>query len=404
MPIDMTRIKANVAKMASMNAPQEDIDGYIASEGTNVEAVRAFNQPQYQGGANSPALVKAKEDVSKLQGQNTNLDTQSGIVNAAANATWPVSLMMQKGITGTDARPSTDSGGSRMVSDMGMVANPLTGEALKAAGKVIGVGTKAIGDVIKYAKPKAQSTLAEEVQNSLLQSKHNVINNYGKEYENIIGNSDEKINISPAIKNFVDEGQSIMQNPEFAQQIASKNPAANKILDLVKTVTNEKVPEELSAKEADSLSKSIKNLPGIKSKLQQASKYGFHTVQWTNEDRMLLGLADDIKSGVIDAHPELSILNKDYGNFMNAYKRVSPDFKIGSTISKLKNYNSYDPQKRQLLEGIIPKDTTNKIKDFNRATITGELLKKLGIGAASAAGIGAAGLEGVKLGEKYLPH
>lgn len=37
---DLDRIKRNVAKMASMNAPMEDIDGYIASEGTTVEAVR----------------------------------------------------------------------------------------------------------------------------------------------------------------------------------------------------------------------------------------------------------------------------------------------------------------------------------------------------------------------------
>jgi hypothetical protein len=68
--IDMTRIKANVAKMASMNAPMEDIDGYIASEGTTVEAVKAFNQPQYRGGAKSPALQAAQKDVRVAQMQN----------------------------------------------------------------------------------------------------------------------------------------------------------------------------------------------------------------------------------------------------------------------------------------------------------------------------------------------
>jgi hypothetical protein len=41
---DLARIKANVAKMASMNAPEEDIDGYIASEGVTVDDVRNFQE------------------------------------------------------------------------------------------------------------------------------------------------------------------------------------------------------------------------------------------------------------------------------------------------------------------------------------------------------------------------
>ncbi|TPN58633.1 hypothetical protein FJ976_01615 [Mesorhizobium sp. B1-1-9] len=39
---DLARIKSNVAKMASQNAPVEDIDGYIASEGVTVDDVRNF--------------------------------------------------------------------------------------------------------------------------------------------------------------------------------------------------------------------------------------------------------------------------------------------------------------------------------------------------------------------------
>lgn len=37
---DLNRIKANVAKMAGMNAPEGDIDGYIASEGVTVDDVK----------------------------------------------------------------------------------------------------------------------------------------------------------------------------------------------------------------------------------------------------------------------------------------------------------------------------------------------------------------------------
>lgn len=39
---DLARIKRNVAKMAAMNAPESDIDGYIASEGVTVDDVRNY--------------------------------------------------------------------------------------------------------------------------------------------------------------------------------------------------------------------------------------------------------------------------------------------------------------------------------------------------------------------------
>ena len=41
---DLARIKRNVAKMASMNAPEADIDGYIASEGVTVDDVRNYGK------------------------------------------------------------------------------------------------------------------------------------------------------------------------------------------------------------------------------------------------------------------------------------------------------------------------------------------------------------------------
>ena len=42
---DLARIKENVAKMAAMNAPEEDIDGYIRSEGLSIAEVRDY-RPQ----------------------------------------------------------------------------------------------------------------------------------------------------------------------------------------------------------------------------------------------------------------------------------------------------------------------------------------------------------------------
>lgn len=54
MMADLARIKRNVAKMAAQNAPMEDIDGYIASEGVTIDDVRNFKA---SGGHNVPEYV-----------------------------------------------------------------------------------------------------------------------------------------------------------------------------------------------------------------------------------------------------------------------------------------------------------------------------------------------------------
>lgn len=43
---DLARIKGNVAKMVSMNAPERDIDRYIASEGVTIDDVRNYSDEQ----------------------------------------------------------------------------------------------------------------------------------------------------------------------------------------------------------------------------------------------------------------------------------------------------------------------------------------------------------------------
>lgn len=96
---DLARIKENVAKMAAQGAPIEDIDGYIAAEGTTVEAVRDF-QPGAGGGAADPAMPAdpAADQGSGLgsvvqqfgerfnRGLYSTLNAPTALANAATNA------------------------------------------------------------------------------------------------------------------------------------------------------------------------------------------------------------------------------------------------------------------------------------------------------------------------------
>jgi len=67
--VDLARIKRNVAKMASMQAPETEIDAYIQSEGVTVDDVR-----NYRGGP-----VKLRGKVSDLQPANLGNEQSANI-------------------------------------------------------------------------------------------------------------------------------------------------------------------------------------------------------------------------------------------------------------------------------------------------------------------------------------
>lgn len=85
--MELDRIKKNVAKMAAQNAPESDIDGYIASEGTTIDAVREFKPQATVAPAvqdtqpiTSPATEKPTGFVADMQQRGADLAN-------AANAT-----------------------------------------------------------------------------------------------------------------------------------------------------------------------------------------------------------------------------------------------------------------------------------------------------------------------------
>ena len=71
---DLARIKRNVAKMASMNAPEEDIDGYIASEGVTIDDVRNYRELQPM---TDEQRAQAREMAQKMRPEKTTGDKVS---------------------------------------------------------------------------------------------------------------------------------------------------------------------------------------------------------------------------------------------------------------------------------------------------------------------------------------
>lgn len=71
---DLARIKRNVAKMASMNAPEEDIDGYIASEGVTIDDVRNYREIQPM---TDEQKAQAREMAQQMRPEKTTGDKVS---------------------------------------------------------------------------------------------------------------------------------------------------------------------------------------------------------------------------------------------------------------------------------------------------------------------------------------
>lgn len=59
---DLDRVKRNVARMVSLNAPEADIDAYIASEGTSIDEIRAYKVADAAPVKSEPSLMTASLD------------------------------------------------------------------------------------------------------------------------------------------------------------------------------------------------------------------------------------------------------------------------------------------------------------------------------------------------------
>lgn len=141
-------------KLAQKYPVYGDLPGKVSMERNKAD-------PSMQGGANAPALESARSSVGQLTKQNQNLDTQVGINQAAYNYSWPVSLMMKKGLGDKGPNPVPDGGANKLLADAGAIANPATGEAFRLGGKAIGAVLKPFKDAA--AQSKLLSQTAKEV-------------------------------------------------------------------------------------------------------------------------------------------------------------------------------------------------------------------------------------------------
>lgn len=352
------------------------------------------------------ALNQSMEKPTQMLGEATNAATWGvpGIASellSGGKLVNPLTHGMRVTEGGINIYEGKDlSAGQKLGSEL--VGSIMPTSLPRTALKVLGV-EKALGNVAKYGKAENRLALEGKFKNDMMRYTNDLSNIFGGEYENIIKNSDKEINVGTAVKTWLeDHGDQIMQNEEFRKALSANNPQAKNLYRMMQSVVKDggAIPEKMSAQGADALQKFIKDLPGLKGKISQVYKNGY--ADFTNSERVTLDLANKIKNEIIDSHPDLSSLNEFYAKGKTYIKDLR-ELSKGKSDTLINNLREYNPSKGRIdhidaaAKEILSKGTYKEIKDFHSANSLFELLKKLGIGAATVG-------SGAELGRVTLQH
>jgi hypothetical protein len=247
-----------------------------------------------------------------------------------------------------------------------------------------------IAPLQNWLNPKNQLKLADEARNSLTLQKHNLIKKYGQNYDRYIKQAQGQVSLQEPLLNLIDNSDDVINTikgqTEISEAIAKGEPTAKKVLNIVQTFMEKpEILQQLSLQEADGLQKYIRTLPGIRSKLARQYKMGKEQVDFNNAERVLLDFANDIKAQVLNQAPEMTLVNKEYGQFMTNLKQIRPYLKWDKAITTFKTLHTKDPAVVQKLQEILPRDVMRKIQKLNWAERGATLTKWLG--GITAAGI-----------------
>ena len=395
-------------KMGAEVTPQmEQANPYlsaIAKTGQDVLTIPAhyINQLAF----NLPRATAAKFGIEYPETTNPI----ANILAKGAGVTGIITSPIGKALQGLTKLPAGARLGAKML--QGAKVGAISGAAYTPTEDIIGIpqrlGQAAVGGAagglltgLSYAvargknwlNPKNQIKLAEDSRNSLVGKKQAMLEKYGDVYNRTIKQGQGKISLQEPLLNLIDESDDIVNTikgqTEISEALTKGEPNARKILNMVNSfIENPKAGEDLTIQNADLLQKYIRNLPSIRNKLARGYKTGFEQVDFTNADRVLLNFANDIKVKVLDLAPEMSLVNKEYGQFMTNYKQLRPYLKWDRAISNFKNLHQLDPAVLNKFQQVLPRNIVRNILQMNRVNRSVQLLKRIG-GAALIGGVGA---------------
>lgn len=391
--VDLARIKSNVAKMAAQNAPEADIDGYIASEGTTVDEIRAFKpQPTALDSALTDASANTNQFWQKrgIQPAENNLATStastlSGIVNSIPVIGPMAQDISDRAIAGVGALQGNDYGQGlealkrrrQELSQGAPIAN-LAGNVAGAVGTFgAGMGTKlgaealgATGPLMQQVVNSALSTKGLEVADNLVRGKR------GMDAVGGVGNM-ALAGAAPVAGNLIGKaGEKIADAVTGARQNALTNTAikgADSAADIKSAASKMFDASTGGTPLAITDNAYFRFLGGVKEQADKLRVNEFNDPQAVGLLQYLMNIADDTSKGVVVDLKDLHLARQLARDV--AKSKSGREASLGATVIKELDSLISTLKPTDILGGADPKEAANAlmqgISTWSRASKVG---------------------------------
>lgn len=376
--IDLAKVKRNVAKMVSMNAPEEDIDAYISSEGTSVDAIRRFKDTAVNK-RSTPSITGLPQDITdnpNIQPQNILgqvFNVPSAAIRSAIQGTGymkgalqPDSIpkfgdMQAQQSQGKQLLQNLLTGGVPSGMALDMITNPAEVLSMAPMAKGVQALAKIVKPVMKWESSLQQAqkakTSLDTLRTTLGKAKEIALSNTG----DIPAEVDFSGNMSQKVINAI-------KNPVYQVEFTPEGGVVGNIrnLDKIKTALNDIVTTK-DFVEAGNM-----------------------------EKRQIMQFAGKVRNNMVSAankagKPELGQSLKDYHDFMGNYNKINDHLvdKYGDAMAN-KMKAMFKPEAEQAVKESWKElsKTSPEIKgimdSMNKRELMRGLLKKAGYAGAAA--------------------
>lgn len=400
---DIATIKRNVAKLVSMGAPEEDIDQYIAEEGSTIEAVRSASIPRQfstikeaQAAQKQAAVEQKKAEfgasplgfaiqhpfLAPLQGgpefltgrtmedraREFNNSTRMGQVKTA-----PFDRNLR--YVGDAAFNSTVGAGiiDAVTSPSNLLLNPATKLASKVINPIAKTTAKAfspLGETLRKLPTRLSDAksaqFADKVRSAYVNTKRFAVDKFGKGLESLSNNNPTK-KIDLFNNQTIQDIATDPNLPTEAKNVFGKTPILRDILSGKRT-------SEISIKEAQDIANYLQN------KIPQSIK---------SQHLDIAEMINEVKLAQSTAFPkEMAKLRSEYARIAQPYKDIKGQMRFNNLLQSIDKGFGGSEAKVALRE--LFKDSPELLKEMGGYKNAGRLLK----GLKWTAGIATAGLGG----------
>ncbi len=213
----------------------------------------------------------------------------------------------------------------------------------------IGLGGVRVGQLTRRGGPKVAPQIAARVRASFVTAGKQA----GQKFDAAITQIDpaRRVSLRSTIESLKEQ---VRTSPKLGSDLrAGMKRSKNKLLQ--KLLDNPELADDLTIRQAQDIKNTITRIPSLTTK---SGKFG---VQFSDTDLDLLEAVTDIRGEMLEAAPEMSEINKQFGQVRETFKLLKNRFKEGSLLGNIEK-NFKDPEILKRVKEFLPAEALQDIK------------------------------------------